>query len=148
MTGPQGDRAHFGELIKRNILLYKLRHEYDLSVAATANYLRGEVATSIRSNPYQINFLVGGVDDDGPSLYYIDYLGSMAKSNFGVHGHASNFALSIFDKDYMEDMNLEEAIELLKKAIHELNTRFLISYQNWTFKVVKKDGVENINIEM
>lgn len=148
MTGPQGDRAQFGELLKRNILLYKLRHEYGLSVHATANYMRGEIANSIRSNPYQVNFLLGGVDETGPSLYYIDYLGSMAKTQFGVHGHASNFALSIMDRFYVPDMNLDEAKDLLRKCIHELNVRFMISLQDWKFKVVRKDSTEAITIAM
>lgn len=148
MTGPQGDRSHFGEYLKRNLILYKFRHEYGLSVHATANFIRGEVAKSIRSNPYQVNFLLGGVDSTGPSLYYIDYLGSMAKPQFGAHGHASNFVLSIMDRFFMENMNLDEAKDLIKKCIAELNTRFMISIQDWKFKVVREDSIEEITIEM
>lgn len=45
-----------------------------LSTKAAAHFLRGELAEALRQNPYYVNLLLAGVDSDGPSLYYIDYL--------------------------------------------------------------------------
>lgn len=41
-------------------------------------------------------------------------------------------------------MTLEEAVTVMKHAIHELQVRFLISQPNWVLKVVDKDGVRSL----
>ena len=33
----------------------------------------------LKQGAYQVNLLVAGVDDEGPGLYYLDYLGAMVK---------------------------------------------------------------------
>ena len=55
----------------------------------------------MRKGPYQTNILLGGYDKGaGPSLYFMDVYSALSKVNFGVHGHASNFLLSIFDREW------------------------------------------------
>lgn len=48
-TGEAGDTVQFAEYIQRNIQLYGIRNGVPLSVHATANYTRGQLATSLRS---------------------------------------------------------------------------------------------------
>lgn len=74
----------------------------------------------------------------------MDYLGSMAAVKFGVHGHASNFLLSILDSQWKADMTLEEVQELFRKCLHELNTRFLIDLSSWKLRVLTNAGIEEI----
>lgn len=105
------------------------------------------MAKALRRSPFQTNLLVAGYDQNvGPSLYFIDYLGSLVKLNFGVHGYCSNFILSIFDRDWKAGISLEEGIQIIKKCVHELNTRFLMNQTKFSFKVVDKDGPRIIEI--
>lgn len=103
-TGPQADRVGFGEYIQKNMKLYELRNGVTLNGSATAHYVRGELARFLRKSPYQVNLLLGAVDNEEknivPSLHWIDYLGSMAKVNFGAHGYGAHFCLSIFDRNW------------------------------------------------
>lgn len=67
--------------------------------------------------------LIGGCDEGangGPSLYFMDYLSSMVKLPFGMHGYGSYFGLSICDKYYKPDMTEAEALVLLNKIIAEV----------------------------
>ena len=48
-TGEPGDTVNFAEYIQRNIKLYKIRNDIDLSPRATANFTRRELAESLRS---------------------------------------------------------------------------------------------------
>ena len=57
-----------------------------------------QVAYFLRRQPYQVNFVFGGVDDDVPSIYYIDDLGVMQKMNYASHGYGSYILLSLFDR--------------------------------------------------
>ncbi len=88
-----------------------------------------------------MNLLVGGVDEDGPGLYYIDYLGSMHKMPFGAHGYGSFFVLATLDALYRPNMGLEEATKVMMTCIAEIKTRFLVNAPLYNLKVVTKDGV-------
>ena len=47
--------------------------------------------------------LIAGEDEhEGPSLYFLDYLASMVKLPYAVHGYGSFFTLSILDKYYKD----------------------------------------------
>jgi 20S proteasome subunit beta 4 len=68
-------------------------HEYrtgkKLSMVASSSWIRRELADSLRSRkPYRVNLLLGGVDDKGEaSLYYLDYLASCNKVEYGAQGY-------------------------------------------------------------
>lgn len=72
-------------------------------------------------NAYQVNLLMAGYDEKtGPGLYYMDYLASMNKLPFAVHGYGSFFSLSIFDRYYKPDLTQDEAYEILNKCVQEV----------------------------
>jgi len=83
--------VQFAEYIQANAQLYSMRNETDLSPSALAHFVRGELASSLRSRkPYQVNLLLGGVDPitHKPSLYWLDYLASLAPVPYAAHGYA------------------------------------------------------------
>lgn len=90
-SGEAGDTVQFAEYIQANVALYSMRNETELSPAAVSNFTRGELAKSLRSRkPYTVNLLLGGWSelDKKPSLYWIDYLASVAKVPYAAHGYA------------------------------------------------------------
>lgn len=145
-TGPTGDRNNFCEYIQKNIHLYELRTGVELSTHAAAKYTRNQLAEALRRNPYQVSLLLGGWDKStGPSLFYMDYLGSMHQMKIASHGYASYFALSIMDRYWREGLSVEEAVGLLGKCIDELKTRFILNLSEFKIKIVDKDGVRDLN---
>jgi len=146
-AGPAADRVHFGEYIAKNVKLYELRSGgIPLSTHATAEFSRTQLAEALRKGPYQCNLLIGGVDKSIPGLYFCDYLASLHKVKFGAHGYSSYFALSMFDRYYVDDMNIEESMEVLRKIINELRLRFLLKVGNINCKIIDKDGIRNISL--
>lgn len=90
-SGEAGDTVQFAEYIQANVQLYSMRNNMELSPAATANFVRGELAGALRSRkPYTVNLLLGGYDsiNDKPTLYWIDYLASLAPVPYAAHGYA------------------------------------------------------------
>jgi 20S proteasome subunit beta 4 len=81
-----------------------MRNDTDLGPSAVANFVRGELAKSLRSkHPYTVNLLLGGLDPitKQPHLYWLDYLASLAPLPYAAHGYAqyvvsSPSALRIF----------------------------------------------------
>jgi len=147
-AGPAADRVHFLEYIEKNVALYGLRAGHKLSTHATAQFTRNELAEALRKGPYQVNLLIGGYDGSevGPSLYFLDYLGALHRVNTGAHGYASYFALSLFDRFYHRDCSLEEGLDVIKKVLDELRTRFLLKIGNIKVKVANAQGITEIDL--
>lgn len=83
--------VQFAEYIQANIQLYTMRNDAELSPNAVANFVRGELARSLRSrSPYMVNLLLGGMDpiSHHPTLYWVDYLASLAPVPYAAHGYA------------------------------------------------------------
>ena len=83
--------VQFAEFIQANIQLYSMRNDTDLGPSAVANFVRGELAKSLRSKkPYTVNLLLGGLDPitKKPSLYWLDYLAALAPLPYAAHGYA------------------------------------------------------------
>jgi 20S proteasome alpha/beta subunit len=76
----------------------------------------------------------------------MDYMASLAKVNFGAQGYAAAFVLSVFDREWKPDLNLEQSLDIIKKCIHELNTRFLISQPKFVIKIVDAAGTRNLEL--
>jgi proteasome subunit B (beta)-like protein len=88
--------VQFAEYIQANAQLYSMRNETDLSPSAVAHFVRGELASSLRSRkPYNVNLLLGGVDPitHKPALYWMDYLASLAPVPYAAHGYAQYVSL-------------------------------------------------------
>eukprot|EP01082_Thalassiosira_pseudonana_P008289 g7335.t1 g7335 contig24:389442-390708(+) len=149
VSGPNCDLVNFSEYISKNLKLYELSNDgVQLSTHAQANFCRGELAKALRKGPFQVNVILGGYDakvPNGGSLYVMDYLGSCVKANYGAQGYASNFCLSIMDRDWDEGMTEEQAVTLVEKCIKELQMRFLINQSNFITKVIDKDGVRTLS---
>jgi len=144
VSGEPGDTVQFSEYISKNVQLYKMRNGYELSANAAANFTRRNMADALRSQrPKFVNILMAGVDDQGPSLFFLDYLASLIKVPFAVHGYGGMFTLSIMDRHYKKDMTKEEAIDLLKKCLAEIQKRFLVDAPQFKVRIVSKTGVED-----
>lgn len=62
-----------------------------------------------------------------PRLYWLDEYGSLQQVQYGAHGMGANFLLSILDRQYHNDMTLDDAIALANDCFRELRTRYLIN---------------------
>jgi 20S proteasome subunit beta 4 len=147
VSGPNSDLVNFSENISKNLALYELSNNgLKLSPHAQANYCRGVLATALRKGPFQVNIMLGGYDTakDKASLYWMDYFAALAKVNYGAQGYASNFCLSIMDRDWKEGLTQDQAVTLVEKCIKELGIRFLIAQPNFIIKVINKEGVKTL----
>lgn len=148
VSGPNCDLVSFSEYISKNLKLYELSNDgQQLSTHAQANFCRGELAKALRKGAFQVNVILGGYDEKTPtggSLYVMDYLGSCAKAKYGAQGYASNFCLSIMDRDWDEGLNEGQAVGIVEHCIRELQMRFLINQSNFIIKVIDKDGVRTL----
>ncbi|CAG8951364.1 hypothetical protein HYFRA_00007275 [Hymenoscyphus fraxineus] len=149
-SGEAGDTIQFAEYIQANAQLYSMRNGIDLSPSAVANFVRGELASSLRSRkPYNVNLLLGGVDPITlkPSLYWMDYLASLAPLPYAAHGYAQYYCLSILDKHHHPDIDYEQGIKILRMCTDELKRRLPIDFKGMLVKVITKDGIREVDYD-
>jgi len=146
VVGDSGDAVQFSEYIAKNIQLYKMRNGYELSPHAAANFTRRNLAEALRSrNAYQVNLLMAGHDEEsGPELYFMDYLSSLVKLPFAVHGYGSFFSLSIMDRYYKPDLTKDEALDIIQKCVDEIRRRFIVNMPVFKVRMVNKDGIHDL----
>lgn len=145
-SGPPGDKEQFTNYIQKNLHLFALRNGRALSTHAAANFTRGELATFLRQSPYSVNLLLAGYDkNEGPSLYFIDYLASLQKLNFACQGYAGYFLLSVMDKYWKSGMNLEEGLRVMKICIQQLKQRFVLNSGDFIIKIVDQNGARRLD---
>ncbi len=77
----------------------------------------------LRYVPFIVQLLLGGVDEEGPSLYYLDLYGSISKEKYASTGSGSPVAYGVLEKEYRKNMSLEEAKHLAFKAVEAALSR-------------------------
>lgn len=146
-AGDPSDCVSFTEFIQKNMELQYWENSLQMTTHGAANYIRKEMATNLRKRMYQTNLLLGGYDEsEGPSLYFMDYLSTMQKMNFGAHGYGANFCLSILDREWKEGLTVDEAVEIIRKCVQELNVRFLIGLPTFKVKIADKNGIRELDL--
>ncbi|THD25130.1 Proteasome subunit beta type [Fasciola hepatica] len=139
VCGEAGDTNQFAEFIQQNMQLYEIRNGYELTPCGAANFTRGNLAKALRS---QVNMVIAGYDEKaGPELYYLDYLATLAKVPFAVHGYGSYMSLSVLDRSYRPGMSVDEAVHLIRQCAQEIQKRFIVNLDRYCVRLVNKDGI-------
>jgi len=70
----------------------------------------------------------------------------MQQVPYACHGYAGYFCTSTIDRYYTPNLSLEEGLDILRKCVHEIQTRFLMNTPKFTIKVIDKYGVRLITL--
>lgn len=154
--GENGPRVNFTEYIKCNLTLNRMRQHGRMgSCHATANFMRNELASAIRSREgaYQVSCLLGGYDlpassvdegESGPSLFYMDYIGTLQGVPYAAHGYGASFVTALLDHLWRPDLTKQEGLELMQKCINEVKKRIVISNTYFVVKTASTQGIDEI----
>ena len=69
--------------------------------------------------PFGSALIIGGVNDSGCRLFETDPSGALIEYKATAIGAGRAMAMEVFEKDYREDMKINEAMELALDAIYE-----------------------------
>jgi len=115
VSGLVADAQALADLVREEARLYSLTNGRDLSVRGIATLL-SNILFSSKWFPYLVQLIVGGYDSE-PRLYTLDPYGSITEDNYTATGSGSPVAYGVLEDYYREDLTVEEAIEIAKKAI-------------------------------
>jgi len=127
--------------------LYELDNNRPISVKATGK-LVANMLFERRMFPLLMETLVGGVDEDGSSLFSMDPMGSLIPDPFITAGTGAPIAMGVIEAEYKEGMSVEAGTELALKAIKAAVARDIASGDGVDMLLITKDGVEERNINL
>jgi proteasome beta subunit len=120
--------------------LFNLDVGRPISVRSAAK-LMSSLLFSRRLAPLITQTIVGGVDKEGPSLYSLDPLGSVLPDKYTVVGSGTEIAIGVVEEGYKDDMGMDEAKDLVMRAMKSAVSRDVMSGDGIDFLIITKDGI-------
>jgi proteasome beta subunit len=120
--------------------LFSLDVGRSISVRSAAK-LMSNLLFSRRLAPLITQTIVGGFDDEGPSLYSLDPLGSVLPDKYTVVGSGTEIAMGVVEEGFKENMSQEETKELVIRAMKSAISRDIMSGDGIDFLIINKDGI-------
>ena len=126
--------------VEANANLFSLDVGRAISVRAAAK-LMSNILFNRRMMPLITQTIVAGLDEEGPSLYVLDVLGSVIPDKYAVVGSGAEIAVGVLEEGYKEGMKVKEAKELVTRAIKSAISRDVMSGDGLDFLIITKEGL-------
>ncbi len=126
--------------------LFKLDANRPISVRSTAKVM-SNLLFSRRLFPLLTQTIVGGIDSEGPSLYVLDVLGSVIPDKYAAVGSGAEIALGVLEQGYKEDISLEDARDLVTRAVKSAISRDVMSGDGIDFLHITSKGIDEESIK-
>jgi proteasome beta subunit len=120
--------------------LYSLDVSRPISVRSAAK-LMSTLLFNRRLAPLITQTIVGGLDEEGPTLYALDIMGSVIPDKYAAVGSGTQIAMGLLEEGYKENLTIEEAKNLVTRAIKSAISRDIMSGNGIDFLVITKDGI-------
>jgi proteasome beta subunit len=145
-AGLVGDMQILTREVEAQANLFSMEVGRPISVRA-ASKLMSNILFNRRYTPLITQTIVGGLDDEGPSLYVLDVLGSLIPDKYAAVGSGTEIAVGVLEDGYKEGMSVEEAKPLMTRAIKSAISRDAMSGDGIDFLIITKDGVAEESVK-
>ena len=118
IAGQLSDADYIVKLVKAERNLIELRRGFPVTVKESARLIANQAYSGLKNyQPYFVELLVGGVDQDGGHVYVADMSGAITGEEFASSGSGSPIAYGVLESIYHKDMTNEQAKEIATKAV-------------------------------
>ena len=126
--------------------LFRLDANRPISVKSAAKVM-SNLLFNRRLFPLITQTIVGGMDEEGASLYVLDVLGSVIPDKYAAVGSGAEIAIGLLEQGYKENMTLKEAKDLVTRAIKSAITRDVMSGDGVDFLTITSEGITEESIK-
>lgn len=145
-AGLVGDMQILAREMEAQTNLYNMDVGRGISVRS-ASKLLANVLFNRRYSPLFAQTIVGGVDEEGPSIYILDVLGSLIPDKYAVVGTGTEIAMGVVEEGYKDDLTEEEAKDLVKRAVKSAISRDSMSGDGLDLLIITKAGITEESIK-
>ncbi len=122
MAGGAADCQYWQRHLGMECRLWELRNGAKITVSAASKIL-ANITYSYRNAGLSMGTMIAGWDVNGPALYYVDSEGTRIKHHLFSVGSGSIYAYGVLDSGYRENMTIDEATDLARRAIFHATHR-------------------------
>lgn len=126
--------------------LFKMEAGRPMTVRAAAKVMSNLLFNS-RLFPLITETIIGGVDDEGPSLYVLDIMGSTIPDKYAAVGSGAEIAIGVLEEAYKDGMTVEDGKGLAIKAIKSAISRDAMSGDGIDLLIITKNGISEESIK-
>jgi len=145
-AGLVGDMQILTREVEAQANLYSMDVGRPISVRSAAK-LMSNILFNRRYAPLITQTIVAGLDEEGPSLYVLDVLGSLIPDKYAVVGSGTEIAMGVLEDGYKEDLKIKEAKDLVTRSIKSAISRDAMSGDGIDFLIVTKEGITEESIK-
>lgn len=145
-AGLVGDMQILTREVEAQANLFSMEVGRRISVRATAK-LMSNILFNRRYAPLFTQTIVGGLDDEGASLYVLDVLGSLIPDKYAAVGSGTEIAMGVLEEGYKENLTVEEAKTLVTRAVKSAISRDAMSGDGIDFMIITKKGVAEESVK-
>ncbi len=142
IAGSVADAQQIMDLLIAEANLFEIQRGRPIRVKALTRLLSNILFQG--RGAYMLGSLVGGFDDEGPQVFYTDFIGSVIPDNFVASGSGSPVALGVLEAGYSEGLTKKKAIELAVHAIAAAIERDAATGNSILVSVIDKDGYQEV----
>jgi proteasome beta subunit len=117
MAGTVAEAQILLDQLKGEANLFEMTYGRRMSVRALASLAAQNMGGQYRFAHYPIQLIIGGYDDNGPSMFAVDFFGAMTEEKLIATGSGSPVALGELQGHDFLSMRVEDALPIVRKAI-------------------------------
>lgn len=144
-AGLMGDVNFLVKVLRLEAKNYELQHGREIKTRSLAKLL-SVILYSYKLAPMLTEVVVGGYDEEGPSLYILDPVGSVIEEKYVAVGSGAQLALGYIEPRYNSGLSLKEAEELAVDAVKTVIERDVLSGDGIDLVVIDKNGYRSKEI--
>ena len=145
-AGLVADAQMLAEYLRVEAQYYEMQTGQRMPVKAAATLL-SNILFSARLFPYIVQLLLGGYDTE-PRLYSLDWYGTITEEKYVATGSGSPTAIGVLEDGYREDLSVDEAVDLAKKAVMSSIRRDAFTGNGVLIAIIGRDGYREIDINL
>ncbi len=146
-AGSVGDAQFLTRLMKVETYLYNIRKEQEPTVKSIATMV-SNLLNSTRYFPYLVQLIIGGVDENGPTVFSLDPVGgAIEEEDIVATGSGSMTAYGVLEDRYAADLTVEQGVELVIRAVTSAMKRDSASGDGIDVVKITKDGYHELSPE-
>ena len=118
IAGQLSDAEYLIKVSKAERKLMELRRGFPLDVKESTRLIANLTYSGLRNyQPYYVELLVAGVDNEGGHVFVADMSGAITNEDFAASGSGSPIAYGVLESVYNKDITNEKAKEIASKAV-------------------------------
>jgi len=139
------------QILIREAVAYTNLYSYErgrIASVRTAAKVMGTLLFERRLFPYLTQTIVAGIDEEGPSLFVLDPIGSVIQDKYASVGTGAEIAVGVLEAEYKDGLTVEQAKELVGKAFKAALARDSASGEGVDLLVIIKDGAKEESLKL